>query len=75
MADTLSLSCLQILSDIHLEFWPELTSIKSLPPPLNDLPVEAPILALLGDIGIPTLPLYEDFISDVSKKIPTRSHY
>jgi predicted phosphohydrolase len=63
-----SLCSIQILSDIHLEFWDECNSIKNLPPPLNDLPVSAPILALLGDIGIPSLPLYQDFISDVSKK-------
>jgi len=63
-----SLCTIQILSDIHLEFWSELTSIKKLPPPLNDLPVSAPVLALLGDIGIPSLPLYLDFITDVSKK-------
>jgi len=66
--ETSSLSTIQILSDIHLEFWPQLESIKDLPRPLNNLPVVAPILALLGDIGIPTLPLYKDFITDVSKK-------
>jgi len=67
-SEVLSLNSIQILSDIHLEFWPEYESISQLPPPLNNLPVSAPILALLGDIGIPSLPLYENFISDVSKK-------
>jgi len=59
---------IQILSDIHLEFWSEIEDIRYLPAPLSNLPVAAPILALLGDIGIPKYPLYKNFIADVSKK-------
>eukprot|EP01124_Arcella_intermedia_P008392 TRINITY_DN15285_c0_g1_i1.p1 TRINITY_DN15285_c0_g1~~TRINITY_DN15285_c0_g1_i1.p1 ORF type:complete len:322 (-),score=68.76 TRINITY_DN15285_c0_g1_i1:42-1007(-) len=57
----------QVLSDTHIEFW-DCKEISQLPFPLNDLPTSAPILVLLGDIGIPRLPLYPLFLESVSKK-------
>jgi hypothetical protein len=64
---------IQVLSDTHIEFWKndaDITSIKRLPPPLNDLQPVGNILALLGDIGCPYpgtngVNLYQEFLADV----------
>lgn len=52
---------LQILSDIHLEFT---GTINRLP----NIPVLAPILALVGDIGYPHKESYKDFIHQKSNE-------
>jgi len=60
---------IQILSDTHLEFFEkEVKSISELPAPLKDIPRNAPVLALIGDIGNPFSQLYDDFVSEMSKK-------
>jgi hypothetical protein len=63
---------IQIISDTHIEFWKNdsITSIKDLPPPLNDIQPHGKILGLLGDIGCPFpgsngINLYQQFIEDV----------
>jgi predicted phosphodiesterase len=50
---------IQYISDIHLEFY---KNIQSVP----EIPVNADILVLAGDIGYPTLPIYWDFLEKQS---------
>jgi predicted phosphodiesterase len=47
----------QVLSDLHLELYPDFH--------INN--VTAPYLILAGDIGIPTTTIYKDFIGDCSQ--------
>uniref|UniRef100_A0A6B2L5M9 Calcineurin-like phosphoesterase domain-containing protein n=1 Tax=Arcella intermedia TaxID=1963864 RepID=A0A6B2L5M9_9EUKA len=47
---------IQVASDIHIEFYPDFESTKSIIKP------SAPVLALCGDIGSPLLPNYEQFL-------------
>ena len=56
---------IQVYSDLHLEF----KGARAALPPI--IP-RAPVVALLGDIGIPSLPSYEEFIfemSDIFKQV------
>jgi predicted phosphodiesterase len=46
---------IQYISDIHLEFY---KTLKSIP----EIPVNADILVLAGDIGYPTMPIFWDFL-------------
>eukprot|EP00761_Pharyngomonas_kirbyi_P013396 gb/GECH01013425.1/.p1 GENE.gb/GECH01013425.1/~~gb/GECH01013425.1/.p1 ORF type:complete len:269 (+),score=69.16 gb/GECH01013425.1/:1-807(+) len=45
----------QMISDLHLEMG---FNVKSMP----EIPVKSPVLALLGDIGYPSKPKYEEFL-------------
>jgi hypothetical protein len=51
---------MQCISDLHLEFYKKIESVPK-------IPVNAPILVLAGDIGYPTLPLYWEFLTNVSR--------
>jgi len=46
---------IQYISDIHLEFY---KTLKSIP----EIPVNADILVLAGDLGYPTMPIFWDFL-------------
>lgn len=52
---------MQCISDIHLEFYKYLGDVPV-------IPTNAPILILAGDVGYPTLPLYWEFMKDVSRR-------
>lgn len=52
---------LQIVSDIHLEFPKTYENL----PPIEPI---APYLALLGDIGYPSQPIYKKFLLECAKK-------
>jgi len=52
---------LQLLSDLHLEFY---ASLDRLP----NIPVQAPVLALLGDIGYPRDDIYKEFLLQCSQR-------
>lgn len=54
---------IQIVSDIHLEFYD--TYKKS---PAKYIQPNAPIIALLGDIGYPSSSLYKNLIKELSEK-------
>ncbi len=56
---------LQIISDIHLEFY---HPTKGLDYVVNQLGIIGPNIALVGDIGYPTTEIYKDFIKYVSGK-------
>lgn len=51
---------MQVVSDIHLEFYKKLKGVPK-------IPVLAPILVLAGDVGYPTLPIFWEFLTQVSK--------
>ncbi len=51
---------LQIVSDIHLEFYKKLAAVPQIEP-------KAPILVLAGDIGYPGTPLFWEFMSQCSR--------
>ena len=50
---------IQVYSDLHLEF----NGARAALPPIKPC---APVVALLGDIGIPSMPSYEEFILEMS---------
>ena len=58
---------IQIISDIHLEFDGKHGTYKKMPK-LENKDDKASILALLGDIGYPSMEIYEKFIQDIREK-------
>jgi predicted phosphodiesterase len=52
---------IQYISDIHLEFY---KTLKLIP----EIPVNADILVLAGDVGYPTMPIFWDFLELQSRR-------